>query len=79
MTGAGRYGDIEMGGMFTVMKIRADLAHGDYRDPGWYRAPAGSVAYAWEGDPPPAVRGAAPAASEGATYSVRKPSGAMEH
>src|SRR5580692_9648213 len=32
MTGAGRYGDIEMGGMFTVMKIRADLAHGDYRD-----------------------------------------------
>jgi manganese oxidase len=56
MTGAGRYGDIEMGGMFTVVKIRADLAHGDYRDPGWYHAPAGSVAYAWEGDPPPALR-----------------------
>ena len=56
MTGAGRYGDIEMGGMFTVMKIRADLAHGDYRDPGWYQAPAGSVAYVWAGDPPPAVR-----------------------
>ena len=49
MTGAGRYGDIEMGGMFTVVKIRADIAHGDYRDPGWYQAPAGSVAYAWEG------------------------------
>lgn len=56
MTGAGRYGDIEMGGMFTVVKIRADLAHGDYRDPGWYQAPAGSVAYPWEGDPPPALR-----------------------
>ena len=52
MTGAGRYGDIEMGGMFTVVKIRADIAHGDYRDPGWYRAPAGSVAYVWEGEPP---------------------------
>jgi hypothetical protein len=45
MTGAGPYGGIEMGGMFTVMKIRANLAHGDYRDPGWYEAPPGSVAY----------------------------------
>jgi manganese oxidase len=79
MTGAGRYGNIEMGGMFTVMKIRADLAHGDYRDPGWYQAPAGSVAYAWEGDPPPALRNDAPAASEGAAYQVRKPSGPMGH
>ena len=25
MTGSGPYGGIEMGGMFTVMKIRADL------------------------------------------------------
>jgi hypothetical protein len=37
------------------------------------------VAYAWEGDPPPAVRGAAPAPAEGAPYRVRKPSGPMEH
>jgi FtsP/CotA-like multicopper oxidase with cupredoxin domain len=57
MTGTGPYGDIEMGGMFTVMKIRADLAHGDYRDPGWYKAPAGSVAYPWAGEPPPVERG----------------------
>jgi FtsP/CotA-like multicopper oxidase with cupredoxin domain len=56
MTGSGRYGDIEMGGMFTVMKIRDGLAHDDYRDPGWYNAPAGSVAYLWEGEPPPAER-----------------------
>jgi FtsP/CotA-like multicopper oxidase with cupredoxin domain len=49
MTGAGPYGSIEMGGMFTVVKIRADLAHDDYRDPGWYKAPAGSVAYLWRG------------------------------
>jgi manganese oxidase len=71
MTGAGRYGDIEMGGMFTVMKIRADLAHGDYRDPGWYQAPAGSVAYAWQGEPPPATRADAPAESAGAIFKVR--------
>jgi FtsP/CotA-like multicopper oxidase with cupredoxin domain len=56
MTGTGPYGNIEMGGMFTVMKIRANLAPGDYRDPGWYRAPGGSVAYLWQGDAPPVVR-----------------------
>jgi FtsP/CotA-like multicopper oxidase with cupredoxin domain len=54
--GAGPYGDIEMGGMFTVMKIRDDIAHGDYRDPGWYDAPKGSVAYLWEGEGPPVSR-----------------------
>ena len=55
--GAGPHGSIDMGGMFTVVKIRADLAHGDYRDPGWYQPPHGSVAYLWEGAPPPAERG----------------------
>src|SRR6202035_5089112 len=79
MTGLGPYGEVEMGGMFTVMKIRADLAHGDYRDPGWYQAPAGSVAYAWQGDRLPVLRDTAPPASEGAPYKVRKPSGPMEH
>jgi hypothetical protein len=53
MGGAGPYGSIEMGGMFTVVKIRPDLAPGDYRDPGWYRPPPGSVAYLWKGEPPP--------------------------
>jgi len=56
MTGAGPHGNIEMGGMFTVVKIRANLAPGDYRDPGWYKAPGGSVAYLWQGDPPDVVR-----------------------
>jgi len=46
MTGTGQFGPIEMGGMFTVMKVREDLAAGDYRDPGWYKHPQGSVAYA---------------------------------
>jgi hypothetical protein len=80
MAGSGPYGEIEMGGMFTVMKIRADLAHGDYRDPGWYRAPAGSVAYPWEGESPPPERGAAsePGTSSEAPFKVHKP-GSMEH
>jgi FtsP/CotA-like multicopper oxidase with cupredoxin domain len=44
MTGTGPFGPIEMGGMFTVMKVREDLAPGDYRDPGWYQHPQGTVA-----------------------------------
>jgi FtsP/CotA-like multicopper oxidase with cupredoxin domain len=55
--GDGPHGNIDMGGMFTVVKIRADIAHGDYRDPGWYKAPPGTVAYLWEGAEPPADRG----------------------
>jgi hypothetical protein len=46
MTGTGPFGPIEMGGMFTVMKVREDLAPGDYRDPGWYKHPPGTVAFA---------------------------------
>ena len=45
MTGKGPYGNIEMGGMFAVVKVRDNLPRGDYRDPGWYRAPKGTVAY----------------------------------
>jgi len=52
MTGNGPYGDMEMGGMFTVVKIREGLARDDYRDPGWYQAPKDSVAYLWEGEGP---------------------------
>jgi len=44
MTGFGQFGPIEMGGMFTVMKVRKDLAHNDYRDPGAYDHPVGTVA-----------------------------------
>jgi hypothetical protein len=45
MTGSGQFGPIEMGGMFTVMKIRAGMARDDYSDPGPYRNPQGTVAY----------------------------------
>ena len=45
MTGQGPFGALEMGGMFTVVKVREGLARGDYSDPGWYKHPPGTVAY----------------------------------
>lgn len=45
LTGKGPYGNIEMGGMFTLVKTRDDLAPGEYGDPGWYRNPAGTQAW----------------------------------
>ena len=50
MTGFGQYGPIEMGGMFTVMKVREGIAPDDYKDPGWYKHPAGTVASNFKGD-----------------------------
>jgi len=44
MMGQGPFGNIEMGGMFTVVKVRDHLASYD-KDPGWYTHPAGTVAY----------------------------------
>jgi FtsP/CotA-like multicopper oxidase with cupredoxin domain len=49
MTGRGPFGPLEMGGMFTVVKIREGLARSDYKDPGWYEQPKGSAAYEWDG------------------------------
>ncbi|MFN5524608.1 multicopper oxidase family protein [Bradyrhizobium sp.] len=45
MTGSGQFGPIEMGGMFTVVKIREGMARDDYSDPGPYKFPQGTVAY----------------------------------
>ncbi len=41
MTGQGPHGNMEMGGMFTLIKVR-DEEPGE--DPGWYQAPEGTVA-----------------------------------
>jgi manganese oxidase len=49
MMGDGPFGSIGMGGMFTMIKVREVLAADDYRDPGWYQHPAGSVAQPWRG------------------------------
>jgi len=51
MAGQGPFGNIEMGGMFSLVKVRDDLAPGDYRDPGWYQHPAGEVAKRVSADP----------------------------
>ena len=49
MSGDGPYGSVEMGGMFTVVKVRRDQKPRDYTDPGWYAQPAGTQAYEWTG------------------------------
>jgi hypothetical protein len=45
MTGTGPFGPLEMGGMFTVVKVRDGQRRGDYADPGWYAQPDGTRAY----------------------------------
>jgi hypothetical protein len=62
MTGFGQFGPMEMGGMFSVVKVREGLAANDYRDPGWYRHPEGSVAYEVEGHAAEPPRRAQPVA-----------------
>ncbi len=77
MGGAGPFGPLEMGGMFTFMKVRAGLARGDYRDPGWYAHPKGTQAAEWSGELPPAASAPheAPAGAGDTVVKVRKPQG----
>ena len=42
MAGQGPFGPIEMGGMFTVLKVRDGIT--SYDDPGWYKHPDGTQA-----------------------------------
>ncbi len=56
MTGFGQFGPMEMGGMFTVVKVREGLARDDYNDPGHYKNPEGTVAYEYKGKAPEAAR-----------------------
>ncbi len=52
MTGWGPHGPIEMGGMFSMVKVREGISAGDYADPGWYENPPGTQAYEWTGELP---------------------------
>ncbi|QPF74136.1 copper oxidase [Roseateles sp. DAIF2] len=92
MTGQGPFGGVEMGGMFSVLKVRKDQKPGDYRDPGWYQHPKGEVAFEWTGALPEPARFAAeggrsmprqqPATAPSATTELRarKPgSGKHQH
>jgi hypothetical protein len=49
MTGEGPFGGVEMGGMFSVLKVRKDQKAGDYSNPGWFKHPPGTVAYEYTG------------------------------
>jgi len=78
MTGWGPFGPLEMGGMFTVVKVRGEVKPGDYRDPGWFKHPQGTVAREWTGEPLPAKRQPGPEADEN-TLKARKPAGHSGH
>jgi hypothetical protein len=72
MDGQGPFGPIEMGGMFTMIKVREGLARGDFKDPGWYRHPQGTVAKEWTGAVPEPVRAAPAAAAPGEPVATVK-------
>jgi manganese oxidase len=78
MTGQGPFGAMEMGGMFTVVKVRPGLRPGDYGDPGWYQHPAGTVAREWTGEVPAETREKR-ADAPGTELRARKPAGHSHH
>ncbi len=67
MTGWGPHGPLEMGGMFSVVKVREGISAGDYADPGWYENPPGTQAYEWTGELPE------PVSNDNATTKITKP------
>ncbi len=90
MTGKGPYGGVEMGGMFSMVKVRRDQKPGDYSDPGWYKQPPGTQAYEWKGALPEAPRQppspaatpaakAAPGAPPATEVQIRKPASGAGH
>lgn len=70
MTGQGPFGPVGMGGMFSVVKVRDDVRPGDYKDPGPYKHPQGTVAYEYTGQLQEPLR--APTVGK-ASMSVRRP------
>ena len=88
MTGQGPFGGVEMGGMFSVLKVRKDQKPGDYRNPGWYRQPPGTQAFEWTGalsDPArfqaesPGAMPLVQPARQTTPVQVRKPTGHSGH
>lgn len=80
MTGRGPFGGVEMGGMFSILKVRKTQAPGDYQDPGWFEHPSGTVAYEYTGATPAAPRAtpSTPQVSD-VELRIRKPSTHNHH
>lgn len=88
MTGDGPFGSVEMGGMFSVLKVRRDQPPGDFRDPGWFDHPEGTVAREYDGAAPEPARSGgaggqsmqrADPATAPVEVQVRKPNGHGSH
>ncbi|MEY3532868.1 MAG: Copper resistance protein precursor, partial [Pseudomonadota bacterium] len=74
MTGWGPHGPIEMGGMFSVVKVREGIAPDDYADPGWYENPPGTEAYEWTGPvPDPVIRDSGETVLTPSPAAMRRP------
>lgn len=74
MSGWGQFGAIEMGGMFSVVKVREGIATDDYSDPGDYAHPEGTVAYEWTGELPETMK-----ATDAKTQAPSKPVSKINH
>lgn len=80
MMGKGQFGPVEMGGMFTTLKVREALAKHDYNDPGDYKHPKGSLAHEVMNDLPTVKTAPNKSMPEGMVeMNVRKPRGNMKH
>jgi hypothetical protein len=72
MTGQGPFGALEMGGMFTLLKVRREQKPGDYSKPEWFKHPSGTVAYEFQGVLPDAARAGTPGAGSMPARAVPK-------
>ncbi|MEQ1487564.1 MAG: multicopper oxidase domain-containing protein, partial [Methylotenera sp.] len=79
MTGKGQFGAIDMGGMFSTLKVREGVAKNDYKDPGPYQNPKGTVAYEFKGELPAVVSQPASDVKSVVEVQVRKPTGHEGH
>ncbi|MGC8701974.1 MAG: multicopper oxidase family protein [Thiomonas sp.] len=90
MTGRGPYGSVEMGGMFSVLKVRDQLPDLAAQTPqrlawatldafGWYRMPAGTQAQAVTTGLPPVVTDPNQTQPTAGTVDVRKPGHDHQH
>lgn len=79
MMGKGQFGHIEMGGMFTTLKVRKNLSKHDFKDPGDYQHPKNTVAEEVANDLPPVKRPEMSMPEGEVEINVRKPTGHMGH